>query len=90
MPVPYTRGVHVLRRGSRTPDRKVRQDKEDRTGPIPILVRLDCTHDTFFAVRPKPGDLVFCRSCDDYRFVSPTGRAGSNKLGGQAGGGAAA
>lgn len=65
-------------------------DRDDRTGPIPMLITLSCTHDTFFAVRPKLGDLVFCRSCDDYRFVSLTGQAGSDKLGGTVGGDAAA
>jgi hypothetical protein len=90
MPVPYTRGVHTRRLGKRTAPKKAKRTLEDRTGPIPMLIPLNCGHEFFFPVRPKAGDLVLCRSCDDYRFVIPTGRNGSNKLGSKAGGGAAA
>jgi hypothetical protein len=90
MPVPYTRGAHTRRLGRRIAPAKVKRSVEDRTGPIPIMVTLSCKHDVFFPVRPRSGDLVFCRSCDDYRFVRPTGRSGSNTLGSKAGGDAAA
>ena len=86
MAVPYAHS-HRAHTGSRQVPRR---SSDATTGPIPVMVTLSCTHITSFQIRPKTGDLVFCRSCDKYRFVSPTGRAGSNKLGGSRGGGAPA
>lgn len=43
-------------------------NKKTKTRHFPIL--LDCDHTVYFAVgKPRPGDVVYCRTCVEYRGV---------------------